>query len=148
LEKLSARAASVEFQATAAEEARSHPGSPNWYQFSFAWMGIFFHAYLASLRLCERFNEGFLRLGVRINLLTNTMMYRILYRMKITAIIEDDLVNSVKAFTRSPTVTGAITIALKDWLDIHHIKELNTELARNPIQIGNGQKMRELNRQK
>jgi hypothetical protein len=68
--------------------------------------------------------------------------------MKVTAIIDDDLVNYVKAYTRSPTVTGAITIALKDWLDIHHIKELNKEIAQNPIKIRNGQKIRELSRRR
>jgi hypothetical protein len=67
--------------------------------------------------------------------------------MKVTAIIEDDLVNNVKAYTRSHTITGAITIALKDWLDIHQIKELNKEIAQNPISIKNGQKIRETNRQ-
>jgi hypothetical protein len=68
--------------------------------------------------------------------------------MKVTAIIEDDLINHVKTYTRSPTVTGAITIALKDWLDIQHIKELNKEVAQNPFRIRDGKKIRELNRQK
>ena len=42
------------------------------------------------------------------HLLTNTIIYRIYYRMKVTAIIADDLVNNVKAYTRSSTVTEAI----------------------------------------
>ena len=67
--------------------------------------------------------------------------------MKVTAILADDLVNNVKAYTRSPTITGAITIALKDWLDIHNLKELNKEISKNPITIKNGQKIRETNRQ-
>ena len=73
-------------------------------------------------------------------------MYRIIYRMKVTAIIADDLVNNVKAYTRSSTVTEAITIALKDWLDIHKIKELNKQISQNPIYINNGQQIREINR--
>ena len=48
--------------------------------------------------------------------------------MKVTAILADDLVNSVKAYTRSSTVTEAITIALKDWVDIYTIKELINKL--------------------
>jgi hypothetical protein len=44
--------------------------------------------------------------------------------MKVTAIIADDLVNNVKAYTRSSTVTEAITIALQDWLDVHAITEM------------------------
>jgi hypothetical protein len=66
--------------------------------------------------------------------------------MKVTAIIADDLVNNVKAYTRSSTVTEAITIALKDWLDIYKIKELNAKILQNPIYIAHGQQIREINR--
>ena len=66
--------------------------------------------------------------------------------MKVTAIIADDLINDVKAFTRSSTVTEAISIALKDWLDIYNIKELNKKIRQNPINIDNGQEIREVNR--
>jgi len=69
-----------------------------------------------------------------------------IYRMKVTAIIADDLVNNVKAYTRSSTVNEAITIALRDWLDIHNIKELNKQISQNPIYINNGQQIREINR--
>ena len=78
--------------------------------------------------------------------MTYTIAYRIIYRMKVTAIIADDLVNNVKAYTRSSTVTEAITIALKDWLDNHNIKELNKQISQNPIYINNGQQIREINR--
>jgi len=66
--------------------------------------------------------------------------------MKVTAIIADDLVNSVKEYTKSPTVTEAITIALKDWIDLYTIKELNKQIEKNPISINNGKKIREINR--
>jgi hypothetical protein len=66
--------------------------------------------------------------------------------MKVTAIIPDDLVNNVKAYTRSSTVTEAITIALKDWLAMHNIKELNKQISQNPICINDGQQIREINR--
>ena len=74
------------------------------------------------------------------------IFYRILYRMKVTAIIDDDLVNNVRACTKSSTITEAITIALKDWLDIYHIKELNQKISQNPIFIESGPKIREVNR--
>jgi hypothetical protein len=67
--------------------------------------------------------------------------------MKVTAIIADDLIYNVKAYTQSSTVTQAITIVLKDWLDIYNVKALNKEIALNPIIINNGQKIREINRQ-
>ena len=66
--------------------------------------------------------------------------------MKVTAIIPDDLVNTVKEYTQSSTITEAITIALKDWVDIHNIKELNKKIAQNPIYINNGQQIRKINR--
>jgi hypothetical protein len=66
--------------------------------------------------------------------------------MKVTAIIEDALVNNVKEFTHSSTITEAITIALKDWIDIYNIKKLNNQIAKNPIIIENGHKIRQTNR--
>ena len=66
--------------------------------------------------------------------------------MKVTAIIEDALVNTVKEFTHSSTVTEAITIALKDCIDVYNIKELNKEISRNPIILENGDEIRKVNR--
>ena len=66
--------------------------------------------------------------------------------MKVTAIISDDLIQNVRTYTGSRTITGAITIALKDWLDIYHIKELNNEIAKSPISIKNRRKIRRINR--
>jgi hypothetical protein len=66
--------------------------------------------------------------------------------MKVTAIIADKLVNDVKAYTRSSTITEAITIALKDWLELYNIKELNKKIIQNPIIIDNGDQIREINR--
>ena len=78
--------------------------------------------------------------------MTNTIINRIVYLMKVTAIIDDDLVNNVKTYSRSSTITEAITIALKDWLDMYKIKELNKSISKNPIIINNGKKIREMNR--
>lgn len=69
-----------------------------------------------------------------------------MYRMKVTAIIEDNLINEVKIASKSSTITEAITIALKDWLDVYHIKELNREITKKPINIESAHKIRELNR--
>ena len=79
-------------------------------------------------------------------LLTDTITNRIINRMKVTAIIADDLINDVKAYTRSSTVTEAITIVLKDWLDVYNIKELNKKINENPINIKNGKNIRKINR--
>jgi len=66
--------------------------------------------------------------------------------MKVTAMIADDLISNVKQYTQSSTVTEAITIALKDWVDIYNIKELNKQIKQTPIHINNGQSIREANR--
>ena len=68
------------------------------------------------------------------------------YRMKVIAIIDDHLVNNVKAYTQSSTITEAITIVLKDWLDNYNIKEMNKKIEQSPIFIENGQQIRETNR--
>jgi hypothetical protein len=67
--------------------------------------------------------------------------------MKVTAIISDELINDVKAYTQGSTITEAITIALKDWIDMYNIKKLNRQIAQKPIIINNGEKIREVNRQ-
>jgi hypothetical protein len=66
--------------------------------------------------------------------------------MKVTAIIADRLINDVKAHSRSATITEAITVALKDWLELYNIKELNKKIIQNPIIINNGNQIREINR--
>ena len=75
-----------------------------------------------------------------------TIAYRILYLMKVTAIIADDLINSVKTYTHSSTITEAITIALKEWIDIHNIRELNKQIKQNPVNINNAPNIRKINR--
>ena len=78
--------------------------------------------------------------------MTDTIIHRILYRMKVTAIIQDELIKNVKAYTQSSTVTEAITIALKDWVDLYNIKELNKQIIKNPIFMDESKKIREINR--
>ncbi|MDR2433648.1 MAG: hypothetical protein LBD47_03670 [Treponema sp.] len=68
--------------------------------------------------------------------------------MKVTAILADDLVNDVKAYTRRSTVTETLAVVLKEWIDLYNIRKLNRETAQSPIVIDNGQNIREINRQK
>jgi len=66
--------------------------------------------------------------------------------MKVTAMIADELINDVKCYTRSSTVTEAINIALKEWVNIYNIKELNKQIKQTPIYIEDGGNIREINR--
>jgi len=68
--------------------------------------------------------------------------------MKVTAIIADDLIYEVKEHTQCSTVTEAITVALKDWVDLYNIKELNKKISQTPINITRGKQIRETNRSK
>jgi hypothetical protein len=67
-------------------------------------------------------------------------------RMKVTAIIDDQLIRDAKELTQSSTTTEAITKALKEWLDTRRIKALNAQIAKDPIVIADGDSIRELNR--
>ncbi|GBR76060.1 hypothetical protein NO2_0671 [Candidatus Termititenax persephonae] len=69
-----------------------------------------------------------------------------MYRMKVTAIIDDALIQEVKACSQSPTITEAITVALEDWLALQHIKRLNAKVARRSLLLGEAKPIRDLNR--
>ena len=58
--------------------------------------------------------------------------------MKVTAIIENSIIEEVRAITNQSTITGAITIALKQWIDMQHIKALNTEVMDRPFEFKSG----------
>ena len=70
--------------------------------------------------------------------------------MKVTAIIEDDLVNEVINLSHGKNITESLTIALKEWTDLQHISSLNKKVRLKPLQFQDGftaEKIRKLNRQ-
>lgn len=77
------------------------------------------------------------------------MKYRILNRMKVTALIPDEIVDEVKNYSGGKNITDAITIALKEWLKIQKIKNLNAKIKKNPLDFINdysAEKVRNLSR--
>ena len=69
--------------------------------------------------------------------------------MKVTALIPDDIVDEVKNYSGGKNITDAITIALKDWLKIQKIKNLNIKIEKNPLNFTknySAEKVRNLNR--
>ena len=69
--------------------------------------------------------------------------------MKVTALIPDDIVDEVKNYSGGKNITDAITIALKDWLKIQKIKNLNIKIEKNPLNFTknySAEKIRNLNR--
>jgi len=63
--------------------------------------------------------------------------------MRLTATIPDDLAETVR---ECRMVAEAVTIALKDWVDMRGIKELNRKIEQNPIRLSDGAQIRETNR--
>ena len=69
--------------------------------------------------------------------------------MKITAILPDNLIEEVKEFTKGKNLTEGLIIALKEWSNLRHIKELNKKIEKTPLKFStdfNADDIRELNR--
>jgi len=71
-------------------------------------------------------------------------------RMKVTAIISDNLISEVKKYAKGKNLTESLTIALKEWLAVKRIKELNDLVRESPLEFNesfSAEKIREINRQ-
>jgi hypothetical protein len=69
--------------------------------------------------------------------------------MKVTALMDDQLIDDVRTFSGGRNITESMVIALTDWLRIQKIKKLNAELEGNPVSFAPGfsaDKVRKLNR--
>ena len=58
--------------------------------------------------------------------------------MKVTAILPDDLVSQVRRHSGSKNLTEALQIALREWLALRRIKQLNRDVAKRPLQFRAG----------
>lgn len=68
--------------------------------------------------------------------------------MKVTAILPDEMLADVKAFTGGKNITESLIKALNDWLYLKRIEKLNEQLSQNPITFEDGysaEKVRNLN---
>jgi hypothetical protein len=80
---------------------------------------------------------------------TNTIIDRIIDRMKVTAIIPDALVSEVQQLAGRKNLTESITLALREWADLQRIRELNDRVEKRPLVFRKGfsaAAVRELNR--
>ena len=76
--------------------------------------------------------------------------YRIMNRMKVTAIISDNLISEVKKYAKGKNLTESLTIALKEWLAVKRIKELNNLVKESPLEFNesfSAETIRGINRQ-
>ncbi len=81
--------------------------------------------------------------------MTNTTIDRILDRMKVTAIIPDDLVSEVQRLAGKKNLTESIIAALREWAALQKIRELNRRVEKHPLRFQPGftaESVRALNR--
>jgi hypothetical protein len=78
-----------------------------------------------------------------------TNQYRILDRMKVTAILPDELVFEIQKYTAGKNITDSLQKALSEWLKLAKVKKLNEKLKRIPLEFAPGysaDKVRKINR--
>ena len=66
------------------------------------------------------------------------MTYRIIDRMKVTAILPDELVEEVRRRSQGENLTDCLVIALEEWRRIKKLRELNQKVAEHPLKFGTG----------
>ncbi|MBI2487859.1 MAG: DUF2191 domain-containing protein [Deltaproteobacteria bacterium] len=70
--------------------------------------------------------------------------------MKVTAILPDDLIDEIKHYSKGKNITESLMIALRDWIALQKIKELNQKIKREPLKFRkdfSADKVRSINRQ-
>ena len=55
--------------------------------------------------------------------------------MKVTALIPDELIIEVKHYAGGKNLTESLISALKEWVSLRKIKELNKQIKKKPLQF-------------
>lgn len=72
-------------------------------------------------------------------------------RMKVTALIPDELIEEVKMLTHGRNTTEAIIIAMREWVSTKRLRQLNEKVRKEPLEFASGfsaTKVRDINRRK
>ncbi len=68
--------------------------------------------------------------------------------MKVTALIDDGLINDAIKYSNAKNITEAVKIALKEYVALKKLKELGEELKQKPLKFKHSaDEIRSLNRQ-
>lgn len=68
--------------------------------------------------------------------------------MKVTALIDDALINEAIKYSDAKNITEAVKVALKEYIAIKKLKELGEELKNNPLKFKySADEIRTLNRE-
>lgn len=71
--------------------------------------------------------------------------------MKVTALMEDQLVKEVRQFSGGKNITESLVTALTEWVKMQRLKNLLNEQEKNPFKFADGytaNKIRKLNRRR
>ena len=71
--------------------------------------------------------------------------------MKVTANIPDALIDEVRQLAGKPTITESLIVALKEWIAIKRVMELNTQVRERALEFKKGYSaasIRKMNRQR
>ncbi len=69
-------------------------------------------------------------------------------KMKVTAIIPDDLVKETQTISHARNITEAMIIALNTYISIEKLKAMGEKVNKNPLKFKyTAQEIRDLNRQ-
>lgn len=68
--------------------------------------------------------------------------------MKVTAIIEDKIINDAMKYSKASTVTETLKAALKEYIRMQKLKNLNDIIKRKPMHFDySAEEIRNLNRE-
>ena len=66
------------------------------------------------------------------------MWYRMMYLMKVTAIIPDSLINDVKKLSKGKNITESLIVVLQEWIDLQKLRGVGNRIRRNPVKFISG----------
>jgi hypothetical protein len=68
--------------------------------------------------------------------------------MKVTAIIDDKLINEAIKYSNAKNITEAVKVALKEYIAVKKLSELSEEIKGNPLKFKHtAEELRSINRQ-
>ncbi len=74
------------------------------------------------------------------------MCYRIVCRMKVTALIPEELVTEVRKHNEGKTLTQALIRALREWTAQQRLRQLNDQVSAEPLSLTSASDLRDQNR--
>jgi len=67
--------------------------------------------------------------------------------MKVTAMIDDDMINEAIKYSNAKNITEAVKTALREYNAVNRLNELSKQILKNPLQFTHtAEEIRDLNR--